>query len=48
MTEFIVTTIDGKQFRARSENARLSTVVDQLNSKGYPQPSGGFRSSCRE
>ena len=35
MTDFIVTTIDGKQHRGSSENARLSSVVDQLSSKGH-------------
>jgi hypothetical protein len=35
MTEFIVTTLDGQKLRGHSENARLSTLVDQLNSRGY-------------
>ena len=35
MTDFIVTTIDGKQHRGQSENARLASLVDQLSSKGH-------------
>jgi hypothetical protein len=35
VTEFVVTTIDGRQFRASSENARLSSLVDQCSTKDY-------------
>ncbi|UVK47568.1 hypothetical protein BPNPMPFG_003355 [Mesorhizobium sp. AR07] len=35
MTDFIVTTIDGKQHRGQSEEARLVSLVDQLSSKGH-------------
>lgn len=35
VTDFVVTTIDGRQFRASSENARLSSLVDQCSTKGY-------------
>ena len=35
VTEFIVTTIEGKQLRGSSENARLASLVDQLSSKGH-------------
>ena len=35
MTEFIVTTVDGQQHRGQSENGRLSSLVEQLSSRGY-------------
>ncbi|MBB6411543.1 hypothetical protein HNQ71_004231 [Mesorhizobium sangaii] len=35
MTDFIETTIDGRQHLGQSENAPLENLVDQLSSKGH-------------
>ena len=35
MTDFIVTTIDGRQHLGQSENAPLESLVDQLSSNGH-------------
>lgn len=39
VTEFVVTTIDGRQFRASSVNARLSSLVGQCSTKLAVRPS---------